>query len=230
MATYSNLSGAGVTGLSNNVTRLFVTVTVFGPGYSTGRSAPTNYYHLGLLRLGVQGAYFPSVPIDGASIVLDVPPGVTSLGYSLTPGTAITVQEAFNTYAPFPLGGHHLSGLAGSPALPNTGVAQVLAAYTVPANRSALLELVVFGAAISNSNNTVTVVVYWNGQPVYYETWHGPLNLNQTGEWIFTPTGTPSLKMVAGDVVQVVGSCTGTNASIQTIYNLVVLEYPEPVW
>jgi hypothetical protein len=94
MAVYNNLAGAGAQGLTPGTNRLFVDVLSYGPGYSTGEAAPQNYYHLGLLRLGVQGAYYPAIPVDGASIVVDLPVGVTTLGYSLKSGTSIKVTEA----------------------------------------------------------------------------------------------------------------------------------------
>lgn len=92
MATYE-LSGAGVVGLSDSVTRLFVEVTIYPPGISTGLAIPTNYFHIGLLRLGVQGAYGHVIPIDASTMFIDLPSGVTSLGYSLQGSGMIRVSE-----------------------------------------------------------------------------------------------------------------------------------------
>jgi hypothetical protein len=90
-----DLNGAGVIGLSNNVARLFVEVIVFGSGISTGMAIPTNYYGLGLLRLGRRGAYHPPIPIDAADQVIECPPGIDTLGYSLLTTTSIRVTEDF---------------------------------------------------------------------------------------------------------------------------------------
>lgn len=93
MATY-DLSGAGVIALTPGVTRLFVEVLIYGGRAEAGAAIPTNYYHLGLLRVGVQGAYAPVRPIDATEIFIDLPDGATNLGYSLFDTTTIRVSEA----------------------------------------------------------------------------------------------------------------------------------------
>lgn len=94
MSVYT-LTGAGVQGLTASTVRLFIDVLAFGAGYSTGGATPTNYYHLGDLRLGRDGYYYPVTFVDGAQIVLEVPAGVNLLGYSLFGATSIRVTEAF---------------------------------------------------------------------------------------------------------------------------------------
>jgi hypothetical protein len=94
MSTY-DLSGAGIIGLSSSVVHLFVEVLVFGPGYSAGLATPTNYFHLGLLRLGRHGGYYPPIPLDATDQIIDVPDGVDTLGYSLKTTTTIRVTEEF---------------------------------------------------------------------------------------------------------------------------------------
>jgi len=88
-----NLSGAGTQALTSGSTRLLVDVTTFDPRRSAGRASPTNYYDLGLLRIGVQGSYAPAFPIDAASMFIDLPFGATTLGYACFGTTAIRVTE-----------------------------------------------------------------------------------------------------------------------------------------
>jgi hypothetical protein len=89
-----NLSGAGIQGLTAGTQQLRVEVITFPLVYSVGRASPPNYYDLGLLRLGNQGSYYPVRPIDAVEVLMDCPPGVTSLGYSLFGSTSIRVTEA----------------------------------------------------------------------------------------------------------------------------------------
>lgn len=92
MAVY-DLIGSGVIGLSAGVERIFVDVLVFPTNASIGRGVPANYYDLGLLRLGVTGAYGRVIPIDATTMFIDLPAGITSLGYALFNTTAIRVSE-----------------------------------------------------------------------------------------------------------------------------------------
>ena len=94
MAQYT-LQGTGVIALSSGVSQLRTAVTVFPTGYSTGRAIPTNYYDVGLLRLGNQGSYYPPVALDATDTIVDVPGGVTSLGYSLFGAATATATEVF---------------------------------------------------------------------------------------------------------------------------------------
>jgi hypothetical protein len=82
MAEY-DVTGSGVISLTSGVTRLFVEVLVFPVETNIGRATPTNYYDLALLRVGVEGAYGPVIPVDAAQIFVDLPTGTTSLGYSI---------------------------------------------------------------------------------------------------------------------------------------------------
>ena len=92
MTAYT-LTGRGVQQLSASVTRIFVTVTAFPPNLKFGSAEPTNYYHLGLIRPGVNGFYQPPVSIEGLDCFFDLPSGVTQFGYNLAPGTTINVSE-----------------------------------------------------------------------------------------------------------------------------------------
>lgn len=230
MAVYNPLAGAGVQGLTPNVQRLIVEVQSYGPGYSTGRAAPQNYFHLGLLRLGVQGAYYPSVPIDGASILLDVPVGVTSLGYSLMPGTSIKVTEVFGVYAPFPAGGVHVAGLSTIGNIPDDGTTHTLIGYTVPAGRSALVEQLWIEVALLNASYSVSVYVQILGQYDYLNTFTGAPG-NPAGG-VYTPVLNvfPQLRLNAGESLVYSANVPASSPAVQTLANFVVLEYPQPMW
>lgn len=89
-----DLSGAGVIAVTPGTTHLFVDVLVFGANLSTGSAIPTDYFHLGALRLGVNGSYYHVQYIDAASMIIDVPPNVNVLGYSCHDVTSIRVTEA----------------------------------------------------------------------------------------------------------------------------------------
>lgn len=93
MAVYSNLAGGGTQALSPGTTHLFVDVTIFGEGFSSGRAVPTNYYHLGLLRITFHGASYPVIPIDAANQIIELPEAYDGFGWSLAPETLITVTE-----------------------------------------------------------------------------------------------------------------------------------------
>lgn len=145
MAAY-NLLGAGVQGLTPGVTRILVDIVTYPQLPGAGRAAPTNYYDVGLLREGVLGSFGPSIPIDAASMFIDLADGVNQLGYSLFGSTSIRVTEQFSSGPtgnqllmpwdrhPTTFGDQNLVGV--SAALPQT---QFLF-YTVPAGRIAMLS------------------------------------------------------------------------------------------
>lgn len=93
MASY-DLIGSGVQGLTSGTTHLFVHVTTFPLNFGQGRSTPTNYYDLGLLRFSFQGAVYPVIPIDARDMILLLPVLADALGYNLFGGTFIHVIEA----------------------------------------------------------------------------------------------------------------------------------------
>lgn len=133
------LQGTGVVGLSPGVSQLRTSVTVFPSGYSTGRAIPTNYYDVGLLRLGNQGSYYPPIALDATDTIIDVPSGVTSLGYSLFGAATAVATEVF---LPVPTGqlepwDRNLQlWHAGARFGMNGGTGTTdLFSYTVPANR-----------------------------------------------------------------------------------------------
>lgn len=93
MAAY-DLSGAGQTSLTVGTTHLYVDLQVLGPGFSTGRAIPQNYFHLGLLRPMFHGAAYPVIPLDAFQQIIELPRETDALGWSLSPGTACRVTEA----------------------------------------------------------------------------------------------------------------------------------------
>lgn len=136
MAVY-NLTGSGTVGLTAETTRLIIDVVTFDPNRTIGRATPPNYYDLGLLRLGVQGSYGITQPIDAASMFMDCPEGVTTLGYSLFGQTAIRVTEQFTSdpntlLQPWDRNPIVVTQSGNANASPNTSRAQ-LWTYTVPA-------------------------------------------------------------------------------------------------
>lgn len=93
MATF-DLAGAGTRGLTSGTTHLFVDLVVLGPGYSTGRATPTNYFHLGLIRAMFHGSAYPVIPVDAFNMIIELPRETDGLGWSLTSGTSVHVTEA----------------------------------------------------------------------------------------------------------------------------------------
>lgn len=230
MAVYTPLAGAGVQGLSSQVQRLIVEVLSYGPGYSTGRAAPQNYYHLGLLRLGVQGSYYPSVPIDGASILLDLPVGVNLLGYSLEPGTSISVTEVFEVFAPFPPGAVRVPNMFANVSLTPGSGSHTLLTYTVPSGKSSLLEYVWAGASIGDQTQTMAVSVTLSGSDLYRVFITGYATAPGSNQWDVLGPANPQLHLFAGDVVTVTATlASGTLAGIFHA-TLGILEYPQPMW
>jgi hypothetical protein len=92
MASYT-LTGMGTHAVTSGTTRVWLSVSTFADGSTIGAAYPANYYHLGLLRFAEEGGYRPAFPIDAASMVIDVPPNTDAVGYSLAPGTTITITE-----------------------------------------------------------------------------------------------------------------------------------------
>jgi hypothetical protein len=62
-----------------------------------GVANPSNWYHLGLLRLGTAHGYLPSFPIDATNQVIPCPAGVTEVGYQIKSGGTITIEERTET-------------------------------------------------------------------------------------------------------------------------------------
>lgn len=170
MAVYTNLSGAGSIGLSSGVSALRVDVVIFGNGASIGSAAPADYFKLGALRLGNQGSYYATRYIDGASIILDCPPGVTTLAYSLFTTTTITVTEVFSAISNWqkqPWDRNPTPVQQGSVYTANGGQSNASVwSYTVPASR--ILGLTHAIAEVSRyqsptSPNYCQGLVYLNG-------------------------------------------------------------------
>lgn len=88
-----DLSGAGVQALTPASARLYVEITTLSAITGSGRATPVNRFDVGLLRMGVGDWYFPTIPVDADHMVVDVPSGVTNLGYAMLNGCAIGVDE-----------------------------------------------------------------------------------------------------------------------------------------
>jgi hypothetical protein len=118
MSTY-DLSGSGVQALTGGTTRLFLAVTAFPPGVTTGRALPLNYYDVGLLRIGVTGFVGPAFSVDAESMFVDLPSGADSLGYALFAGATVTVREGL---PPPPPGAFLLSNIDGTTVADGTSI------------------------------------------------------------------------------------------------------------
>lgn len=92
MSSYT-LTGRGVQHLSATVTRLFFSVTAFPGNLKFGSANPTNYYHMGLIRSGVNGFFANTWPLEGLDTFLDLPSGTTDIGYAFAAGVSCTVIE-----------------------------------------------------------------------------------------------------------------------------------------
>lgn len=162
MAVYT-LNGGGVQSLSAGVTRLLVDVLVFPGNPEVGAASPTNYFHIGLLRVGVNGSYAAVRAIDAASIFIDLPAGATSLGYSLFHGSSIRVTEQFAV----PLGNATRIKLRASVAVPSGGASNVLLTYTVPAARMARLD-VVFAMLLAGLTDPTRIEAYVDNNLLFF--------------------------------------------------------------
>lgn len=97
MAVYT-LSGSGAQALTSGTGKLYISMVTLPSVLSAGRASPTNYYDIGLLRLGDHGSYYPAIPIDAHDMVVAVPAQVTALGYSLFGAASIQVTEVAGQY------------------------------------------------------------------------------------------------------------------------------------
>ncbi len=91
MATFT-LTGSGTQALSTPGS-LAVTITVVTVVAEAGAATPSNWYHVGLLRLGTAHGYLPTIPIDATTQVIPCPVGCSTLGYFVKTGFTITVEE-----------------------------------------------------------------------------------------------------------------------------------------
>lgn len=227
MATY-NLTGAGTIGLSSEVSRLIVNVTAFASNRTIGRATPANYYDLGLLRFGVQGAFGPTIAIDATTMFLDAPEGVTTLGYSLFGTTAVTVTEQFGSFAP---GGVRVPNMFSQVLVNADGASHPQLTYTVPSGSSALVEAVFLAVGLGTSTNTVGLTLSFNGNTLYYEGVTGPLPTATEGSYWAVTSQAAGLHMNAGETLSnAVAIGNGSATGLAVITNFVILQYPQAMW
>ena len=91
VATFT-LTGTGTQALSTPGS-LAIVVTSSTSAFRNGNANPTNWYDVGLCRLGTAHGYLPSFPVDGTHMVVPCPVGTNILGYKLASGVTITVEE-----------------------------------------------------------------------------------------------------------------------------------------
>lgn len=219
MAVY-NLTGSGVQGLSSGQSQLLVDITSFDVHRSVGRAAPPNYYDLGLLRLGQQGSYRPTFPLDSTSMVIDLPDKTDVLGYSLFGTTAIRVTEV----APVATGNPLRIIRYGSQSPPASSGATVLWTYTVPANRvcrvSYLMALIANGAPSGNNAQ-----VNLNGNLLLFAT---PDSTHPTSGFGTMAAPTP-FWLVASDVLTAY-AIIGTTSSSSCTAHMIGAEIDAAAW
>lgn len=206
MAVY-NLTGAGTVGLTAETSRIVVDVTTFDPNRTIGRATPPNYYDLGLLRFGVQGSFGITQPIDAASMFMDAPDGVTTLGYSLFGQTAIRVTEQFasdpNTLLqPWDRQPTPVVTAANTNAPPSTLTTQ-LWSYTVPAGKIfRCVAMQVEAAPLSTpgpQNNVAFCLITINGAQSVASFVTGGGSVSQNGGFAGGALDLPAGVVVAAD-------------------------------
>jgi hypothetical protein len=90
------LTGSGTQALAYPAS-LAIVITAHPTVVSSGNANPTNYFHLGLIRLGTSKGHLPAIPIDAANQLVPCPNGANILGYNLVSGVTITVEERYES-------------------------------------------------------------------------------------------------------------------------------------
>lgn len=219
MAIY-NLTGSGVQSITSGQSQLLVDITVFDVHRSVGRASPPNYYDLGLLRLGQQGSYRPSFPLDSTSMVIDLPNKTDVLGYSLFGSTAIRVTEvvAAGLSNPIQIKRAYQASLAAS-----TNNA-VLWTYTVPANRVFRLTHYSHGIAGAASGSGDIYLTFAGSILLFnYPAIGGATTLYTQGQVVSNPVA------VAGDVIRTLGD-NGTPTALAMYSTMLGVEFDASAW
>ena len=142
MAPYT-LTGSGIQAISAPGC-LAIVVTVFPTAYGAGNASPSNWYDLGLLRVGNAQGYLSTVPVDATNLLLPCPAAATHLGYSLKPGVTITAEER----AEIPFAGRAATAIVPQP--------HVLSPFSTQ----------VIGQELSADSTAVPVSTVWAGANV----------------------------------------------------------------
>lgn len=219
MAVY-NLTGSGVQGLTSGQAQLLVDITSFDVHRSVGRAAPPNYYDLGLLRLGQQGSYRPSFPLDATSMVIDLPDKTDVLGYSLFGTTAIRVTEV----APAAIGNPVRISRGFTLSIPVSQTATLQWTYTVPANRVFRVGLLFCAVAQVQGQVTGSNQLQLNGQNIQYLQ---PVGSGAATSFVSQYTTVP-FYMVAGDKLDCFTA--GGSAASTMIAALQGVEFDAATW
>lgn len=171
MAVYT-LNGSGTQALSANVSQVRVEILTLPKGASVGHAVPSDYFGVGFVRFGVQGSYLRKEPIDGFDILIDVPPGATTIGYYLFPAGSIRVTEQFAAAVanwqkqPWDRNPGVVAYLQSQQLIANAGTSS-LGSYTVPAGRilriSALNVFVTLSTPTTSTNGAALTTASFNG-------------------------------------------------------------------
>lgn len=92
MASWSAVA-SGNHAVTTGTTHLFVDVVALPSGVSVGQAAPSNYYGVGLLRLGFRGSYRSAIPIDAFATLIDVPADTDIVAWHVFSPGSVTVTE-----------------------------------------------------------------------------------------------------------------------------------------
>jgi hypothetical protein len=103
MASWSAI-GSGSHALTAGTELLFVDINTLPAGVSSGNANPTNYYGVGLVRVGFHGSYRHPVPVDSFTTLIDIPSNADVVAWSVFPDGALTFTE-FPSGATPPPGG-----------------------------------------------------------------------------------------------------------------------------
>ncbi|MBA0084852.1 MAG: hypothetical protein HRJ53_07645 [Acidobacteria bacterium Pan2503] len=208
MASY-NLTGIGTQGLTAGTTRLFVSVTSFPGREKFGRANPTNYYDLGLLRAGVQGSFGATRDIDAALMFWDLPANTDTLGYSLFPGTNVTVSEGA------PIGGTHQFGTTTIGGTGNDNVFTTFAfvkATSLPASNGTLSAIVGYLYAQGAAGLEVALYADSSNHPAgLISSTTTPVTPGATQSWFSVPL---SASIVSGTQYWFGLRCTNAGVSV----------------
>lgn len=88
----SGLSGTGSTTLSSPGS-LLIHITAKPTNRGVGHANPSNWFGLGVFRLGNANGWLPTFHLDADDQLVPAPSGMTRLGYSLVAGVTIDVTE-----------------------------------------------------------------------------------------------------------------------------------------
>lgn len=186
MASYS-LSGSGVQVLTAGTTQLYVVITTRSYPARDGQANPVNRFDQGLIRPGVDGFYYPTIPIDADQQIIDLPAGTTEIGYALLFGGVIRVGEGAAP-AP-PVSGSFGYTTVGASTDDIAGNMVWLKATSTPADNATLDHILVY-AQQSIPTDSLLAALYTDNAGVPGTLIAGsttPVPVTSTAQWYSVP-------------------------------------------